>query len=123
MADESSDVQHGRIGMHLTQSELVAYAGSLATIIVETETVRLTFACRMEVRDGAHWLVLDDANAHDYEMLRGLHEQTITSTEQLARARLAAELCAGLGEQLRPTTTKPAPPWERFPSVDLPKGP
>lgn len=103
-----------RKGMHLSQEEIIAYAKTRATVIVQTEGMRISFAARIEQRDGERVVVIDDAEEHDYAMLRGVHETVVSASEQRERAELAEQLVGFLRVALRPSTEKPVPPWERF---------
>lgn len=103
-------------GLHVAQADVVAYARTLATLVVETDTVRVTFDARIErLADGTERACIAPASAADaqVEVLAGIHETRLPPSEQVARIELGRALAANIARELAPTTELPLPPWEQ----------
>jgi hypothetical protein len=114
-------------GLHIPPEELRAYAETCATVIVETDALRLTFAARIETRDvegvpGLRRVVLDNPDEHELQLLLSIHETALPTREQLARMQLAGEIVASIGLDCKPTSARPLAPWESRAQAQNEKG-
>lgn len=122
MTDAPPTADAPRPSLHVTQEQMTAYAATCATVIVHTETITLVFAARVEHVERAgvkvRRIVIDEPDSHDYEMIRGMHEQKISAREQAERARLASEVVASLALDMKPTTPPVPRPWAAYETTE-----